>query len=328
MLESNKHDQIEKTENGKFSPVTKEELQELIRDRSVYLGDIDTSKITDMSYLFGTFVDYDLPDREDYSGIETWDVSNVTTMQGMFQCAKTFNHPIGNWDTSHVTDMTCMFQFAVNFNQSLNDWDVSNVTDVHYMFFEAYNFSQPLDKWDVSNVKNMAGMFEEAYKFNQPLDKWDVSNVKNMSRMFANAEAFNQSIDSWDTSNVTNKDSMFEGAKSFHQSPKYESTPSSEIDKFIQEGNLDFLAQYLSEKIPEFQEMFLRRGREEGLEQGRDGAFRDLVFYDIAAHSSISSKALADKFHISTSQVERYREDWKKLKPSEQRKYKSEGKTR
>ena len=235
---------------------------------------------------------------------------------------------LGGFNQCFLKNMACMFEGAESFNHPLNDWDVSNVADVHYMFFEAYNFNQPLDKWDVSNVKNMAGMFEEAYNFNHPLNDWDVSNVKNMARMFANAEAFNQSIDSWDTSNVTNKDSMFEGAKSFHRSPKYESTPSSEIDKFIQEGNLDFLAQYLFEKIPEFQEMFLRRGREEGLEQGRDGAFRDLVFYDIAAHSSISSKALADKFHISTSQVERYREDWKKLKPSEQRKYKSEGKTR
>ena len=36
----------------KFVPKTKRELQELISDESVYLGDIDTSNITDMSSLF------------------------------------------------------------------------------------------------------------------------------------------------------------------------------------------------------------------------------------------------------------------------------------
>ena len=36
----------------KYSPKTKRELQELIKDESIYLGDIDTSNITDMSSLF------------------------------------------------------------------------------------------------------------------------------------------------------------------------------------------------------------------------------------------------------------------------------------
>ena len=37
---------------GKDQPKNKEELQALCRDESVYLGDIDTSLITDMSELF------------------------------------------------------------------------------------------------------------------------------------------------------------------------------------------------------------------------------------------------------------------------------------
>ncbi|HEG5033987.1 TPA: BspA family leucine-rich repeat surface protein, partial [Campylobacter coli] len=36
----------------KYTPKTKEELQALVEDESIYLGDIDTSEITDMSYLF------------------------------------------------------------------------------------------------------------------------------------------------------------------------------------------------------------------------------------------------------------------------------------
>ena len=68
----------------KYKPSTKTELQELVKDESVYLGDIDTSLITDMSNLFDRSNVY----RRDFSGIESWDVSNVTDMSYMF-CLET-----------------------------------------------------------------------------------------------------------------------------------------------------------------------------------------------------------------------------------------------
>ena len=47
-----------------YNPETKEELKALVDNKSISLGDINTSKITDMSELFvGT-------KREDFSGIE------------------------------------------------------------------------------------------------------------------------------------------------------------------------------------------------------------------------------------------------------------------
>ena len=67
----------------KYHPETKEELLKLCRDESVYLGDIDTSKITDMSNLFrGKY--NEIKYSRDFSGIELWNVSNVTDMSGMF----------------------------------------------------------------------------------------------------------------------------------------------------------------------------------------------------------------------------------------------------
>ena len=36
----------------KYKPETKEGLQKLVQDENIYLGDIDTSLITDMSELF------------------------------------------------------------------------------------------------------------------------------------------------------------------------------------------------------------------------------------------------------------------------------------
>ena len=48
----------------KFHPTSKSELLKLVREPKINLGEIDTSKITDMSGLF-----YDCK-REDFSGIE------------------------------------------------------------------------------------------------------------------------------------------------------------------------------------------------------------------------------------------------------------------
>ena len=119
---------------AKYAPKTKVELQELIKNESINLGDIDVSGITDMSNLFYEDEDYNEIKRKDFSGIESWDVSNVTDMSGMFFWCKSFNKPIGNWNVSNVTNMSYMFNWCSAFNQSLGNWDVSNVTDMSGMF--------------------------------------------------------------------------------------------------------------------------------------------------------------------------------------------------
>ena len=154
----------------KYHPETKAVLLKLCRDETVYLGDIDTSKITDMSALFQG----DLSDsnREKFSGIEYWNVSNVK-------------------------NMSCMFA-NTDFNQDIGSWDVSNVTDMSHMF-DGSSFNQDISSWDVSNVENMSGMFSYSSflhsSFNQDISSWDVSNVTNMSSMF-HESSFNQDISS------------------------------------------------------------------------------------------------------------------------------------
>ncbi len=136
-----------------YAPQSKDELKGLIYNKDIYLGDIDTSAITDMSGLFYW------SEREDFSGID-------------------------NWDVSSVIDMSEMFAVCRNFNQSLDNWNVSNVKYMNSMFYKVKNFNQPLDSWNVSSVVNMIRMFAGCKNFNQPINNWDISNVTKMSGIF------------------------------------------------------------------------------------------------------------------------------------------------
>ena len=123
-----------KSNRYKYFPQSKLELREIIEKRikdegnKVDLNDIDTSNITDMSYLFA---------RKDFNGdIYNWDVSNVKDMSCMFFECKSFNKDISNWDVSKVTNMKYMFWECESFNKDISSWDVSNVTDMQDMFYK------------------------------------------------------------------------------------------------------------------------------------------------------------------------------------------------
>lgn len=212
-----------------YQPTTKEELKALCEDESVYLGKIDTSKITDMSGLFAD------SKRRRFLGIEKWDVSNVEDMSYMF-ANSSFNHPLILWNVSKVKNMEGMFSFSC-FNQCINYWDVSGCENMRYMFHISL-FNQSLDRWNVANVKDMSHMFE-ASSFNHPLNSWNVSNVENLSYMFFVSKynhplsswnvgkvksmsgmfyesAFNQPLDSWNVANVEDMSHMF-SCSSFNQ---------------------------------------------------------------------------------------------------------------
>ena len=168
----------------KFHPDTKEELEQLCRDETVYLGDIDTSKITDMSCLFeGDFICY----SRDFSGIESWNVSNVTDMSYMFSNSS-FNMDISSWDVSNVKDMSGMFAGS-SFNMDIYSWNVSNVNNMNCMF-NGSSFKKDIRAWNVSNVVDMRRMFSDSsnksYKYllrkNKSLLRKILPTLKNIFR--------------------------------------------------------------------------------------------------------------------------------------------------
>ncbi|MBT5667988.1 MAG: BspA family leucine-rich repeat surface protein [Lentimicrobiaceae bacterium] len=222
-------------DKGKINGVTYTVVDKSTLTTMINNGDdvtkVCTSLITDMSNMFTEVPDFN-------QKIGTWDVSNVTTMYGMFDGAG-FNQDISNWDVSSVTNMGSMFSYTM-FNHDISNWDVSSVTNMSYMFdgagfnhdisnwdvssvtnmngiFAGTNFNGDISSWNVSNVTNMEGMFNLNDDFNQDLSSWDVSSVTDMGSMFSQADDFNGDIGSWDVSKVTNMRWMFYQATIFNQ---------------------------------------------------------------------------------------------------------------
>ena len=119
--------------NYNYHPKTRDELLELVnklieeRGNDADLNDIDTSEITDMSYMF-TYSKFN-------GDISNWDVNNVKNMQEMFYNSKFSgkNGDISKWDVSNVNNMKYMFCYS-EFNVDISNWDVSNVKDMSFMF--------------------------------------------------------------------------------------------------------------------------------------------------------------------------------------------------
>ena len=126
---------IDSEDHFDYFPETKQELikniEECLNSKNYNLNCIDTSKITDMSYLFKNIT---LPNNEQIY-FDKWNVSNVKDMSYMFYNCYYINPDLSSWNVSNVEYMTRMFENCSAFEgKGLENWNVSNVKDMHYMF--------------------------------------------------------------------------------------------------------------------------------------------------------------------------------------------------
>ena len=135
-LQSSEGKGLPTNDKGQFMP-DKKQLKILVhclddsvdktKPQLISLSKIDTSKVTNMKALFYK------SDREDFTGIEEWDVSNVTGFELCFAQCRTFNAPIEKWGDK-----------------------IKNARTFEKMFWNAECFDRPIGAhWDTSSATNM-----------------------------------------------------------------------------------------------------------------------------------------------------------------------------
>ena len=196
------------------------------------LNNLNTSKVTNMSYMFSSSAVTSLD-------LSSFDTSNVTSMSNMFSNSKATTLDLSSFDTSKVTNMQYMFINSAatsidlsSFNTSrvtnmsqmfsnskatsldLSNFNTTNVTNMAYMFQGCTTAVLNLSNFDTSNVTAMHGMFASSAATEiKGLDKFVTANVTNMYRMFYGSAATSLDLSNFDTSNVTNMSSMFGESK-------------------------------------------------------------------------------------------------------------------
>ena len=185
------------------------------------LDKIDTTKVTDMSYMF-----YNCDSLTDLSILSVLDTSNVTNMSGMFYYCSNLVSLSGaeNWNTSSVTDMSYMFYYCnklVSLSGAKN-WNVSKVTNMSYMFCgcESLTHLNSMNNWKTDRLTNASYMFSSCDLLQDinGLTDWNVSTLANTSYMFLDCYSLSNlsGLSKWNSGSLNNVSGMFSGCKAIY----------------------------------------------------------------------------------------------------------------
>ena len=186
-------------------------------------SNINTSKITRLSYLFSCCKITSIPD------ISKWDTSNVESIDNMFlHCFNLKSLPdISKWNTSNIKYITNLFSDCqkLEYIPDISKWDTNNLQDMKGLFAACYSLKSlpDISKWKTTKIKSFYYLFNSCFKLVDlpDISKWDTSNITDMSSLFENCTSleFLPDISGWNTSKVTNMNSMFANCKSLASLP-------------------------------------------------------------------------------------------------------------
>ena len=176
---------------------------------------------------------------------------NVTDLSSMFYYCENINDKdIGNWDVSNITSMDRMFQGATSFNQSLEKWKPVSVTTTAYMFSGAKSFNNNIFT-ETPVLLNMDYMFAESSFNNSTISGLQTGSVVSMIGVFYKNSAFDIDLSDWNATNVTTTSKMFMEAVKFN-SPIFSSTPLLSNASMMFSGAVKYNAGYAFETNPPY----------------------------------------------------------------------------
>lgn len=150
------------------------------------ISNLDTSKVTDMNYLFSGC------NKLTNLDLSSFNTSNVTNMNYMFlSCKNLVSLNISSFNTSNVKEMKGMFEHCTNLTSlDLSNFDTRNATDITSMFGYCEKLTTiDLSNFDTNNVINMDYMFMHSGLTNIYVGaNWNTDN-KSTIAIFTNCPA-------------------------------------------------------------------------------------------------------------------------------------------
>ncbi len=170
---------------------------------SVAFNNIDTSEVTNMSYMFRLCTSL-----SSITGLSNFDTSNVTTMRCMFENVKVTSLDLSNFNTSKVTDIAYMFKNCSSLTSlNVSSFDTSLVTTMQETMLGLTNYTGTLDlsKWKIKKSCNMGDFMKNSNKISTFYTPCRIASSQDTTigiRMYANYR------DNYNSSNV-NSGSLF-----------------------------------------------------------------------------------------------------------------------
>ena len=182
--------------------------QEIKNILEIDLSNFDTSKVTNMSSMFGSM------SKLTTLNLSSFNTSKVADMSNMFYgMSKLTNLNLSNFDTSKVTNMSGMFSIMPSLTTlDISSFDTSKVTDMGFMFSGMSKLTTlNISNFDTSKVTYMRYMFNNMSNLTTlNLFHFDTSKVTNMGYMFSGmSNLVALDLSSFDTSKVTDMYAMF-----------------------------------------------------------------------------------------------------------------------
>ena len=129
---------------------------------SVAFNNIDTSEVTNMSYMFRLCTSL-----TSITGLSNFDTSKVTTMRCMFENVKVTSLDLSNFNTSKVTDIAYMFKNCSSLTSlNVSSFDTSLVTTMQETMrgLTSYTGTLDLSKWKIKKNCNMGDFMVDSTK--------------------------------------------------------------------------------------------------------------------------------------------------------------------
>lgn len=189
----------------------------------VNVSNWNVSSITNFEYCFTR-----LDNIEYIEGLDTWDMSNANTINGMFSnCSNLKELDLRGWEL-HLSEnetvghksIETIFLSCHNLEEikGLENWTFGKAHTLRSIFKNCKRLQtiEGIENWNVSSIQNIYGIFENMESLSKlDLSQWDVSKLRNCFYFVKGCTSLTTigDISKWDVQRLFEIDGMFEGCK-------------------------------------------------------------------------------------------------------------------